>query len=409
MIKIALPVIFLLIPINSIAQDWQSVFMLDANSGYTSNTYLNTYLSEWDRTTEVGFMTFSPLGQLAYTKSRFSSDITAGYIYQPFFDDREAWSGYFSILGARYKVADRISLGLESGLSQFSTFFDRDIFWIQPVLTWSPNVFTQLRFKAGSSFRKLGSDELENGETVRFDSYSFEFENWPNFKWQLRSSLFGSLNDPSASLGLRASADYWVSKKFQVKMGGALERYQYQVMAQNGGGGTPPIGGGETTMEDADILLKGGVGATYHVTPNIALSLQGDYLNYSSSATGESTGDMFVSAGVRFSLFPKLGERGRADIEWQQNDIQTIILKLNHPGEGELYILGDFNDWEHPGVALSKQSRNRYAAQLSLDPGVYEYKILWLDGSEEKWIEFSDETYTVSDGFGGENGLIFID
>jgi hypothetical protein len=44
-----------------------------------------------------------------------------------------------------------------------------------------------------------------------------------------------------------------------------------------------------------------------------------------------------------------------------------------------------------------------------LEPGAYEYKILLLEGESENWIEFTDETLTVSDGFGGENGLIVIE
>jgi hypothetical protein len=403
-----------LIPLQGMSQDWQSLIMLDSRSGYTTNTYLNPFLSEWDRSGGVAYMMFSPIGRLAMNTDHFSSDLTSGFVYQPFFDERDAWSGLFAIWGARYRVADRVSLGIETGGSRFSTFMKRDLFWVQPVLTWSPNLFTQVRFKAGSSFRMLSDDTTEEEQNVqRFDNYSFEFETWPNFKWQLRSSLFGNLDDPAASIGLRASADYWVTRSLQFNVSAGLERYQYQVLMQNGGPGGPPIGGpgggGDQLLDEADRLLRAGTGAAYQINRNIALNLQADYLNYFSSATNESVSDVHLSAGVRLSLFPKIGERGKADVEWRQNDSQTVILKLNHSGSGQLYILGDFNDWDHPGIPLSQQSRNRYAVQLSLPAGVYEYKILLIDGSEEKWIDFSDDTYTVSDGFGGENGLIFID
>jgi len=44
-----------------------------------------------------------------------------------------------------------------------------------------------------------------------------------------------------------------------------------------------------------------------------------------------------------------------------------------------------------------------------LDSGAYEYKILLVEGDAEKWLELSEDTFTVNDGFGGENGLIIID
>lgn len=424
--KLLVPIIgLLLLPTEGFSQDWQSVIMLNSRSGYTSNTYLNPFLSEWDRSADVGYLMVSPMGQLGMSSDRFSSDLTAGVVYEPFFDDRDAWSGAFALMGARYRVADRISLGAEGGISRFSTFLERDLYWVQPVLSWSPSPFTQLRFKAGSSFRKLSGGDSEMNEmeqeqsTQRFDSYTFELETWPNFRWQFRSSLFGNLDDPAANIGLRASADYWATRSLQLSLSSGLERYQFQIFTENGGGGGPPGGGppgggppggdGTQVLDEADRLVRAGAGASYQVNRNVALSLQGDYLNYYSTVTGESTGDFHVSAGVRLSYFPRMGGGGKADVEWRQNDTQAVILNLKHSGDGQLYILGDFNDWDHPGVPLSRQSSNRYAAQLSLSSGVYEYKILLISGSEETWIDFSDDTYTVSDGFGGENGLIFID
>jgi hypothetical protein len=409
----------LLIYDHGYGQNWQSVIMLETRSGYTSNTYLNPLLPEWDRTGDTGYVMFTPIGQLRMNTDRFSSELTAGGAYEPFFDDRDAWSGIFGMAAARYRVADRVSLGVEGGGSRFTTFLDRELYWVQPVLTWSPSLFTQLRLKAGSSFRKLSADELEEneeneiGQSVmrRFDSYTIELETWPDFRWQLRTSLYGNLDDPTANVGIRGSADYRITRSLQWNLNAGLERFQFQVTAQNGGG-FPPIpgpGGGEQVLSEADVLLRGGTGLTWQVHRNISLNIQADVMNYSSSATGDSFGDYQLSGGVRFSLFPRTGSRGKANVEWRQNDTQTVILNLNYSGDGQLYILGDFNNWEQPGEPLSRQSRNRYAVRLNLQPGVYEYKILLIDGNEERWIDFSEETYTVPDGFGGENGLIFID
>ncbi|MEX2436370.1 MAG: glycogen-binding domain-containing protein [Balneolaceae bacterium] len=404
------------IPLKGYGQDWQAVFMLDSKSGYTSNTYLNPIIPDWDRTTDAGYVMISPLGQIGMSSGRFSSDVTAGFVYEPFFDNREAWSGGFALLGTRIRIADKLSMGLEGGASKFSSFVSRDLYWLQPVLQWSPSLFTQVRFKAGSTFRKL-SDETtgENQDTERFDSYTVQFETWPTMKWQLRSSVFGNLSDPTENLGIRLSADYRISRKFQLNFYGGIERYSYEVVTENGGGGGgfPPVGGGpgggSTLADEADRLIRAGTGVSYQVNQNISLSLNSDLLNYYSSATEETSLDAHLSGGIRIALFPKIGNRGKADMEVRQNGRQTVILNLNHDGDGELFLTGEFNGWNKPGIPLSRQKRNTYVTRLSLDPGAYEYKILKVNGSEEEWIEFSDDTYTVPDGFGDRNGLMFID
>lgn len=400
------------IPMKCFSQDWQAVLLLDSRSGYTGNTYLNPYLAEWDRSSPSGYAMIAPMGQVAYAADKFSTDLTAGYVYQPFFDERDSWSGTFGSLTAQYRLSDRVSAGLETGVSRFSTIVKRDLYWVQPVLTFTPSLFTQLRLKAGSTFRTLYDYGEQGGDVSdRYDSYTIELETWPDFRWQIRSALYGNISDPSANIGFRFSADHRVNRSLKFMINTGLERFGYSVTTDTGGGGFPPIGspGGQTTVSEADLLLRAGLGSSYQLNRNLTLFIQGDYLNYSSSATGDSFNDVHVSGGVRIALFPSFSKKNKADVEWRSNGSQTVLLKLNYKGDGRLYITGEFNDWEKPGIPLSQQSGNRYAAQLSLEPGVYEYKILLVEGSDERWIDFSEETYTVSDGFGGINGLIFID
>ena len=220
------------------------------------------------------------------------------------------------------------------------------------------------------------------------------------------------MSDPSANIGLKGAVDHRVSRSFRLSLNAGFERFGYTITTETGGGGGfPPIGnpGGEVTTSEADLLLKSGLGATWQLNRNISLTIQGDLLNYSSSVSGDSFTDVNVTGGIRIALFPSFGDKNSADVDWRSNGEQQVLLKLNYKGEGQLYLVGDFNDWEKPGIPLSRQDRNRFAAQLDLEPGVYEYKVLLVEGSDEEWIELSEETYTVSDSFGGTNGLIFID
>lgn len=397
------------------AQDVQAAFTLDSRSGYTTNPFLNPYLSEWDRSGNTGYISITPIGQFAISGNRFSSDLTAGGVYNPFFDDRSDWSGAFSMANVRYRLNDRLSIGLEGGGSYFSTQYERQLYWVQPVLNWSLGTFTQLRVRAGSTFRKLDGEMLEeDGSFSRFDNYSLELETWRGFQWQFRGSLYGDLNDPIGNIGLRTSLNYWQSASWQFSVQAGLEQFQYTVLTDTGGGnGGPPFGGpapgGEEVSDEADRIFRVGAGATYRINSNLALTANADLMNYFSTAMEEAPVDLHFSAGVRYNFSPRLGRSRGATTEWKQNDSQVVLLRLNYSGDGQLYIIGDFNDWEQPGVPLSRQERNRYVAELSLEPGAYEYKILLIEGEEKRWIDFSDDTYTVLDGFGGENGLIFID
>ena len=406
-------IIFSIIPFQGYSQNWQGILLLDARSGYTGNTYLNPYLAEWDRSSESGYFMTAPLGQISFTADKFSAETTAGYVYQPFFDERDAWSGTFATLSGQYRISDNIWAGMDTGASFFSTIVNRDLYWVQPVNTVTPSLFTQLRFKAGSTFRTLHDFDTDGSDiNDRYDSYTIELETWPNFRWQIRTALYGNISDPSANIGLRSFVEHRVNRSFRMTLNAGFERFGYTITEETGGGGGfPPIGspGGEITTSESDLLLRGGLGATWQLNRNLSLMIQGDLLNYGSSASGESFTDVNVTGGIRVALFPSFGSKKEADVKWRLNGTQQVILRLNYNGEGQLYITGDFNDWNKPGIPLTKQDGNRYAARLELEQGVYEYKILLVEGSDEKWLELSDETYTVSDSFGGENGLIFID
>lgn len=403
---------FVFIPAHAKAQDWQGVLMLDSRSGYTSNTYLNPYLSEWDRSSGTGYIMTAPIGQWFYYTENTYAETSAGAIYSPFFDDRDNWGGVFSTALFRVNVSNSLSAGIEGGASRFSTSFSRELYWIQPAVTWSPGMFTQLRLKAGSAFRKLDNEEFEEQQGFfRFDTYAIEFETWSGFRWRFHSQLYGSLDDITGNTGLRSNAEYHHTRNVQFSVRTGLERYQYLMMTENGGF---PIGGpgqpnGVEFSEETDKIFRLGVGSRYRVNQRVAFTVNADYLNYFSSVSDETLSDMHLSAGVQLTLLNRNSRSRGATAEWKLNDTQLVALRIQYSGDGQLYILGDFNDWEQPGIPLRKQSRNRFVADLALDPGAYEYKILLIDDDGESWIDFSDDTFTVSDGFGGENGLIIID
>lgn len=398
------------IPAMLYSQDWQSVFSLDSRVGYSTNTYLNPYFPEWNPQGNTVYGLLAPIGQFSYSHNKFSASVIAGGAFDPVFENSGTYHSMFGNLNVRYRLANKFSAGIDTGGSYFSAVNQQELYWLQPVLIFSPTLFTQIRAKAGSSFRTYSTD-LEGEVTTRFDSFALELETWPTFNWQLKGGIYGSLEDPAGRVSSFLSADYLLSSSLRFSVRAGLEQYQYQLEMTGGGG--PPVGGpgGQQTefSNEADRFLRSGLGVSYQLSQSFAVTLQADYLSYFSTASNSVSSDVHTSAGIRYSFSPGNRLRGRARAEWDQKDNETVQLKVNYTGNGTLYIMGDFNDWEQPGIPLVRQKRNRYGVRLSLEPGVYEYKVLVIENSEEKWVELSDDTYTVPDGFGDENGLIFID
>lgn len=396
---------------TAFGQDWQAVFNLDSMVGYSTNTYMNPFISDWDPSANAVYGVLAPAGYISMSENRFSSDLTGSLFFEPVYG-QPSWKGGFGVLNTRYRITDNLFAGAETGGSYFSGTSKQKLVWIVPAVIFSPSLFTQFRIKAGSSFRENSNEET--GGYSRFDSYALEMETWPRFNWQLNAGAYGSLDQPANNLSTVISVSHIVTPSLKVSLRTGLEQYHYQVATETGGGG-PPIGGGRQPdgeiSDEADRFFRAGISGTYQLNRSLGITLNADHLNYFSTVSDESPADFHFSAGVRYSFNPAMmGSKGRARAEWKQNGKQTIFLRLKDADSGQLYIMGDFNDWEHPGVPLSRQKRDRYAVQLSLEPGAYEYKILLIeDSGEERWIELSDDTYTVPDGFDGENGLIFIE
>lgn len=404
------------IPATLFSQDWEGLLMVDSRAGYSTNTILNPFNGTWDRTSSSGYGLIAPMGQLQMLGEHVSADITAGGVYEPFFDDKATLSGGFGLLNARYRFNSSFSAGLESGTSLLANGINRQVNWVQPVITWSPTLFSQFRLKAGSTFQNL-EFETEEGEITtqrRFDQFGLEFETWPRYNWQIRTGLYGNLDRPSENLSLRLQADYLPDPKFRVGVRMNADRYHFTqtVEGTGGAGGSPLDGPGNdmtATIDETDRILRAGVTLQIQLHRSLSVMMNADRMNLYSSGREETLQDYQLSAGIRYSFRPRFSGRTHAEPEWKQNGEQTLTLRLNYSGEGQLYITGDFNDWDHPGTPLTRQTAGRYVARLSLEPGAYEYKILLIEGEEERWIELSDETYTVQDGFGGLNGMVFID
>lgn len=405
----------------SYSQNVEAFLNVDAGYGYTSNTFLNPFINEWNRSDFISYASVSPSGQLLWNAGNFSGDLSTGFVYQPMFDERTNWSGFYGNSNLRYRLSSRWMTEVQVSGSQFSSSYDRRLVSVLPSLTWSPSFFTRIRARAGSSFRNYSYLDAEQPTEFsdRLDLYGLEIETWPSFNWRIRAGFNGNFNENlignhTLSIGLERI----IRQNWRLSFQAATDRYSTEVATTGGtgGGGMPPIGGppgGEedTIMEDADRLIRTGVSLSRTFFNRLTATASVSHVQFL-PADQEPISDIQTALNFRYTLpVSRLISTGSRDItpKWSEEGNGVVFVNVNYRGEGDLYLVGEFNSWERPGIPLSKQTERRYAAQLELESGIYEYKILRIINGEEEWIDLSNDAMTVSDGFGGENGLIYID
>lgn len=79
-------------------------------------------------------------------------------------------------------------------------------------------------------------------------------------------------------------------------------------------------------------------------------------------------------------------------------------IEFQHPYAREVSIAGSFNDW-HPSVTpMIPVSEGKWAKELALPPGRYEYRFV-VDG---QWLDDPAAKETVPNPFGGFNAVLVV-
>lgn len=404
------------------SQSLEAFLSVDSRGGYSTNTFLHPYIGEWDQSDSGAYTRLSPSAEIYWDSGRLSGGLSSGYFFEPMLDNRQDWTGVYGSGYLNYRISNHFFFELRSTANRISSLYDRSSFSVLPALSWTPSLFTRVRARAGSSFREYSGFESAEQESSgrqmdRFDVYGLEIERWTSFKWQISGSVYSLMGESlleNHSLSLAVSRI--IRQSAGVTFDLSLNRYQNSFAIDGQGVATPVTGtapDGTELIEQTDQLLRSRLSYSFPIVGGLSGYGSASYLLFMPDAT-ENRSDMEASFGFRYRISTSeifRNNKNKLSPEWESRTDQAVIVKVRYRGDGDLFIVGEFNDWERPGVQLSKQGEgsNRYAAQLDLEPGVYEYKVLLLKNGDNSWVELSDETMTVSDGFGGINGLIYID
>ena len=82
----------------------------------------------------------------------------------------------------------------------------------------------------------------------------------------------------------------------------------------------------------------------------------------------------------------------------------TFHFEVRVPAARSVCIAGNFNDWTPEGSTLTRLDNDRWGTDLTLPPGVYEYRLV-IDG---KWTPDPNAARSVPNPFGEPNSLLVI-
>lgn len=104
--------------------------------------------------------------------------------------------------------------------------------------------------------------------------------------------------------------------------------------------------------------------------------------------------------------------RGAYDYAQMAEELEAIVKKpsvvqllLKGAGQNEVYVVGEFNDWQkHKDYQLKKVDTATWSIALPLSKGTYRYKFI----VDDQWINDPTNSFEESDAFGGKNSILFV-
>ena len=92
----------------------------------------------------------------------------------------------------------------------------------------------------------------------------------------------------------------------------------------------------------------------------------------------------------------KIKNQDNSRTQWQR-----VHFEFNYPAAESVFIAGTFNDWKPNATPMIALGQGRWAKDLALPPGDYEYCLV-VDG---QWKPDPQATETVPNPFGGVNSV----
>jgi hypothetical protein len=380
--------------------------------GAQSNPYLDPLLSEWDPTADPRFLALTPVGAAtwdtpqwrlqAFIRSRLYAQQSSSSVPQ------------FSQVGlsVHRDLAADWRLGVQGGLQRYQLNATRDTGWLIPSVRWALRRYTTVSLAGGLSRRWVRTFDPVQRQTSVFGSLTVR--SWLTDR--LRGTVRGYLSDGQSreattgygGAGATLGAQYLASDAVTVTLRGTVERLFTDANPQAG------------TDRQTDLLGRVHAGVDWQVAPGWTAFAEVQGLVGDMQA--RSIRDSRIATGVRFRWNDVAYAAARPKAEqYCAGTDGGVRFRVRYTGEDALYITGDFNGWEVPGVRLTTTGpgSDLYVVTLPLPTGRYEYRLHHAPAGNEarnpdasksspEWMDLPPDVVTTRDSFGGQNGVCVI-
>lgn len=87
-----------------------------------------------------------------------------------------------------------------------------------------------------------------------------------------------------------------------------------------------------------------------------------------------------------------------------ESQAKPVHIEFAHASAAAVAIAGSFNDWRPDATPMIRLGEGRWAKELALPPGTYEYCVV-VDGA---WLPDPRANETVPNPFGGVNSVLRV-
>ena len=88
----------------------------------------------------------------------------------------------------------------------------------------------------------------------------------------------------------------------------------------------------------------------------------------------------------------------------QHTNGQTVHFEISDPAARDVRVAGTFNDWKPELGQMARLGNGKWAKDLKLKPGTYEYRLI-VDG---QWKPDPNADHTVVNPFGERNSVLTV-
>lgn len=405
------------------AQALYGTTQLTLTTGHQTNAYNDAMLRSWDPRIAPAFVGLTPQAMVSWNGPRFRTHLRTLTRWDVRADlDGKEFATAFPLMQSDgrvlYALTDALELGVSGGARHYRLQTDQDGAWMLPTVQWNVTDALQIDGYAGVTAQRSQEEEASSS---RWQSTLIAQS---SARWWVRDDLrttlrvYGSQGTLSIAEGSvqgtggELASTWWPTPTWSISVQAKLNQNRYVLDVD---GASPP--GRQRTATQTTRLVQTGIEATWQPTSSVDVFVQTAATQVLDNNRESSGASHHVAAGLRLRSRSVLAGSSRLSVSGDQLWVAegtTVHVSIPASDDAQLYLTGDFNGWELPGIPLTPTGNGRHETMLELPPGEHAYRVHKADDDVDwdterpNWIDLPRYAANEKDAFGGTNGVITV-